>query len=1141
MINANNFTLFVSYSRNDKELVVLLANELQNKGINVIYDETVLKPVEEWQKRLQKALMNADGVLILITPENVSSQFVIYEIGIARSFFDNGEKLVLPVIYKDTKPPEIINDIYAIHWGENFQEVIDRIIEAVYSFKPGKTGITETRGVTNTDRERELKSKSNQRGVVTQNIIEEAIRVKGEEWKKTYPNVTGFSVGNKISYGKDTGITALIFIVSKKVRPPKSGMIPTSVKYSSPSDGKEYMIPTDVIESADEMPGENQIEKKIPEKDQGIKPAVFVSYDHENDTEYFKQLKELLSDFEVNTFDYSFDRFGIKGNTKELETKVVNSQMFISLYSNSYPRNRFLIRQLDLATELKKPILVIKTGEDVIVNEEYSQNQIILFGKENILIALSRNQKSAGNKNKKPGRKNKLAKEEKKSFLPFFLTEGNHRDTDDQLDFENDIDSFASLISLERVNPPLAIGLFGNWGSGKSFFMEKLSERIEEIVRLEDPDFVQNVVHVKYNSWHYSDTNLWASLITEIFDSLKIYAKKQNQESEIHKLQRTLKTTILERKVIEEKRKKLETSVKELEFEQLQKRSRLEDISGIKLLKLILSDKRINKDLAELKNENIEAILENKKNVDQYIAELKDTGNKTVFFFRELLNLKGWRWILIIIIAIIAFISVPLLKNIFPADWEKFTLQIRAFTSVTAIFLAKLIATIKPYTTALRDALSRLQSLKETIESREKKDNSQLTHEQSELTELKTSLAELDTKITDTKESINDILSGRQLLKFIEERTRDEKYSSALGVISWVRKDFITLDKLLREQHSISEEEKREIFNPEDVQLKIDRIVLYIDDLDRCNEDVVVKVLEAIHLLLAFPLFVVVVGVDPRWLNNALSEKYKKLFGYKEEDNHEALLSKSEVTRQSYQEIILKEGIATSYDYLEKIFQIPFALKPINKTGRDKLLKYLIRKEMTDIPDPTIPKQTVLPPKNQDKQKMDAVKTQPSGTVQKAELSVKVSEEVKLEKVKKAKARLIFSNSELEYMQKISPLFGKTPRSINRYVNIYRIIKSHGNLQVEGEYSEEEFRPIMFLLGVIVGYSSYAKDFIDKVMISNDSQTFGKLLEDNGLDEKLKEHLMPFVFEIKNFQMKDFKSNIELISRFSFRTLLAET
>ena len=57
----------------------------------------------------------------------------------------------------------------------------------------------------------------------------------------------------------------------------------------------------------------------------------------------------------------------------------------------------------------------------------------------------------------------------------------------------------------------------------------------------------------------------------------------------------------------------------------------------------------------------------------------------------------------------------------------------------------------------------------------------------------------------------------------------------------------------------------------------IDRIVLYIDDLDRCPPRRVVEMLEAIHLLLAVRLFVVVVAVDPRWLLRAIAVHYRDM------------------------------------------------------------------------------------------------------------------------------------------------------------------------------------------------------------------------------------------------------------------------
>ena len=53
----------------------------------------------------------------------------------------------------------------------------------------------------------------------------------------------------------------------------------------------------------------------------------------------------------------------------------------------------------------------------------------------------------------------------------------------------------------------------------------------------------------------------------------------------------------------------------------------------------------------------------------------------------------------------------------------------------------------------------------------------------------------------------------------------------------------------------------------------IERIILYIDDLDRCPPKRVVEVLEAVHLLLAFDLFVVVVAVDARWLERSRTNR----------------------------------------------------------------------------------------------------------------------------------------------------------------------------------------------------------------------------------------------------------------------------
>ena len=134
-----------------------------------------------------------------------------------------------------------------------------------------------------------------------------------------------------------------------------------------------------------------------------------------------------------------------------------------------------------------------------------------------------------------------------------------------------------------------------------------------------------------------------------------------------------------------------------------------------------------------------------------------------------------------------------------------------------------------------------------------------------------------------------------------------------------MRRDFTELVNLMSEWRSTRTTSKN------DKELRpIDRIVLYIDDLDRCDPEQVVNVLQAVHLLLAMPLFVVVVGVDPRWLLRALRTRYQGILGAGAVEETDESLGFAESTPQSY---------------LEKIFQVPFVLPDMNSAGFAQLIR----------------------------------------------------------------------------------------------------------------------------------------------------------------------------------------------------------
>ncbi len=129
-------------------------------------------------------------------------------------------------------------------------------------------------------------------------------------------------------------------------------------------------------------------------------------------------------------------------------------------------------------------------------------------------------------------------------------------------------------------------------------------------------------------------------------------------------------------------------------------------------------------------------------------------------------------------------------------------------------------------------------------------------------------------RLVDADEALVAMRPSRQLADFVSGRHASSDYRSRLGVVAQARDDFEQLTRLIAKAAAASDQPidgANGDGTPDGAFLpSIDRIVLYIDDLDRCREKEVVEVLQAVHLLLAFRLFVVVVAVDPRWLVHSL-------------------------------------------------------------------------------------------------------------------------------------------------------------------------------------------------------------------------------------------------------------------------------
>ena len=92
---------FVSYSREDSEFALRLAQDLKEGGANVWLDQIELIPGLPWDNAIEEALLSAPQMLVILSPTSVKSENVRDEI----SYALKQGKTVIPVLYMECVIP----------------------------------------------------------------------------------------------------------------------------------------------------------------------------------------------------------------------------------------------------------------------------------------------------------------------------------------------------------------------------------------------------------------------------------------------------------------------------------------------------------------------------------------------------------------------------------------------------------------------------------------------------------------------------------------------------------------------------------------------------------------------------------------------------------------------------------------------------------------------------------------------------------------------------------------------------------------------------------------------------------------------------------------------------------------------------
>lgn len=183
-----------------------------------------------------------------------------------------------------------------------------------------------------------------------------------------------------------------------------------------------------------------------------------------------------------------------------------------------------------------------------------------------------------------------------KNNIAMISSDNPSNENDDSLNTKPDINAFAKLIAYKELTPPLAIGLFGKWGSGKSTFMDNLKRKIEKLSKEENSEknFHEKIAHIEFNAWHYSDSNLWANIMIQIFEKLNEFLvgempnKIGNLYIELESIKKLLNEKKTEKTVIE---RKITNNKEKLIVKQNQKIEKIFKLNQLKdLTKLVFED-----------------------------------------------------------------------------------------------------------------------------------------------------------------------------------------------------------------------------------------------------------------------------------------------------------------------------------------------------------------------------------------------------------------------------------------------------------------------------------------------------------------------------------------------------------------------
>ena len=609
--------------------------------------------------------------------------------------------------------------------------------------------------------------------------------------------------------------------------------------------------------------------------------------------------------------------------------------------------------------------------------------------------------------------------------------------SEDRLLRDSEAAALADLIVSRSAQPPLAIGVFGDWGTGKSHFLCRILQFVRDkaqAVTDYDPIAHHRIRQVKFNAWHYAETDLWASLVAALFAAL---ASPSDGEDIVdsQRRQSRLSAELAARRQLHERLKAVSERRADLE----------RTLAGHRLWKSLRPAEQdaVRNGLGPLAGK-----------AEQFYESMTYAATGALRWpanaRRILWALWRVKWPLMAagILAAVA-LTVGIVLSGFDTWARSLIVTIPAVPLVVTVLIGwKMLPSLDREDQSL---FRRVQSYGER------------THER-----LETSLATAKAEEAALRAELQNATPGGQLAGLIQERSTGDIYRARLGLMSQIHEDFALMAKLL--QRAANDDEPLDEVG--DRLPRVDRLVLYIDDLDRCPPTRVVEMLEAVHLLLALPLFVVVIAVDPRWLLHSLAHRYRGvLFTPDDAPVFEGDLR-----------------VSTPMQYLEKIFQLPFTLPAVNDVGHSTFVDWLTQP-------------TQMPNAEESESRADSMASEIDTVAASSAFDGDIDWRAETGIGSLPPARTVsrsdpiaLSEDERKWLAVLGPPLITTPRSIKRLVNSVCFLKAVSTPADWSAQRSESFSAAIVLLAILIGAPSQSPRFFTALYAERGDRTWQDFL-----------------------------------------------